>query len=79
MKNVCDGLPKDIPHLRAECLYDWAIRFRDSAYCQKFTKEDIDGVARCWNKMAEELKDQHLCQKIPSDHYYRGICDRLKP
>jgi hypothetical protein len=79
MRGVCDGLPGDIPYLRSNCLYDWAIRYRDPGYCHKFTKQEIDGAARCWNKMAEELKDKTLCENIPPGNHYRGLCDSLKP
>jgi len=74
IKNLCDKLPSDIYALRWNCFYNYAVRFNDEKFCEKYsqTAEDISGKNRCYLKMAQLLNDKKLCQKIvktSSDSY----------
>jgi hypothetical protein len=77
-RDVCDGLPADIHALRENCYYDWAIRYRDARFCNKFDPKDFGGAERCWLKMAEVLKDRSLCRNIKKEPSYVEQCRALK-
>jgi hypothetical protein len=79
-KQLCDQLPKDVYALQWNCFYDYAIRFRDPAFCEKYSAQDASGRARCLLKMADLLRDKSYCAKIPesTEHSYRAQCLELK-
>lgn len=82
IKSLCEKLPKDIYALQWNCFYEYAIRFKDPSFCNKYsnTKEDISGKNRCYLKMAEMLKDKQYCQPIVAaqDDSYKAQCELLK-
>jgi len=79
-KGLCDQLPKEIYALQWDCFYDYAILYKDPSFCAKFEKKDVEIADRCWNRMAQVMKDKSLCQKISAtkNHTYKEQCDELK-
>lgn len=75
-KNICDQLPESIFALRWNCFYEYAIRYRDPAFCDKYPLKNINGKDRCLLKIAEILKNKSYCRKISSskDHTYKEQC-----
>lgn len=81
-RTLCDTLPKDIYALQWNCFYDYAIRYRDPTFCEKYSnlKQDLSGKSRCYLKMAELFKDKKFCKNIiaSKDDSYKEQCDQLK-
>lgn len=81
-KTLCEKLPKEIYALQWNCFYEYAIRFKDPTFCDKYSnsKEDISGKNRCYLRMAEMFKDKKYCQPIVAakDQSYKEQCEALK-
>lgn len=79
-RDLCEQLPTDIYALRWNCYYEYAIRYSDASFCDKYPASDFSGKDRCLLKMAELLKDQSLCKKISAtkEHSYLEQCQQLK-
>lgn len=78
-KTLCEQLPEDIYALRWNCFYEYAIRYRDASFCDKYAASELSGRDRCLLKMAELLKDHSLCKKISAskEHTYAEQCQQL--
>lgn len=79
-KGLCDQLPDNIYALKWNCFYEYAIRYKDPSYCDKYSLKEISGRDRCLLKMAELLNDHSLCKKISlsTEHSYLEQCLKLK-
>lgn len=79
-KTLCDQLPETIYALRWNCYYEFAIRYKDPSFCEKYSVADQSGKDRCFLKMAELLKNKSLCEKISvsKDNSYKEQCNALK-
>jgi hypothetical protein len=79
-KALCEQLPAEIYALRWNCFYEYAVRYRDASFCDKYTVSEFSGRDRCLLKMAEILKDYSLCKKISAtkEHSYVEQCQQLE-
>lgn len=77
-RSICDQLPQDIYGLRGNCYYEWAIRLKDSSFCDKYEPGDFSGSERCWLKMVEILKDKSLCRHVKKEPLYVEQCQGIK-
>ncbi|HAZ14629.1 MAG: hypothetical protein A2X86_16655 [Bdellovibrionales bacterium GWA2_49_15] len=75
-RGLCDQLPDAIYALKWNCYYEYAIRYRDPKFCDKYSPKEIDGRDRCLLKMAEIFKDKAFCQKISASktNSYKEQC-----
>ena len=79
-KAICEQLPSEIYALRWNCFYEYAVRYRDASFCDKYMTNEFSGRDRCLLKMAEILKDFSLCKKISAtkEHSYVEQCHQLQ-
>ncbi len=79
-KSLCDQLPAEIYALRWNCFANYAVRYRDPTFCDKYSEQDVDGKDRCYLKMAEIFSDQQHCKKISESksNTYKEQCSKLK-
>ena len=79
-KSLCDQLPDSIYALKWNCFYEYAIRYKDVTFCDKYSAKEFDGRDRCLLKMAEISQNVSLCAKISNsrENTYREQCDNLK-
>ncbi len=79
-KTLCDRLPKDVYGLRGNCFYEYAVRYLDVSFCDKYEPSELSGRDRCLLHMAELLKDKSLCKKISAskEHSYVELCRQIK-
>jgi hypothetical protein len=77
---LCDELPNSIFALRWNCYYEYAIKYKDLRFCDKYSSAELSGKERCLLKMAEILKDKTICEKITlnKENSYREQCQGLK-
>jgi hypothetical protein len=78
-KGLCDKLPDSIYALKWNCFYEYAIRYNDPSFCDKYPPKD-DGRDRCLLKMAQINHDVSICSKIAlrQDNSYKEQCENLK-
>jgi hypothetical protein len=79
-KGLCDQLPESIYALKWNCFYEYAVRYKDVTFCDKYSAQEADGRDRCLLKMAEINQDVSLCSKISNSQQntYREQCENLK-
>jgi hypothetical protein len=73
-KGLCEKLPNSIYALKWNCYYNYAIRYRDPGFCDKYSATELSGRDRCLNKMSSLLNDKSLCQKISATSDYKQQC-----
>ncbi len=75
-RSLCDQLPKS---LRWNCYYEWAQKYKDSGFCEKYPPKEFNGRNRCYLKLAELLRSKALCEKIikRKEDSYHEQCHQL--
>ena len=63
-RELCDKLPSGTYALKWNCFYEWAIRYKDPLFCEKYSASQLSGRNRCFLKMANLLKSKAMCKKI---------------
>lgn len=79
-KGLCEQLPESVYALRWNCFFEYAIRYRDASFCDRYSAKESSGRDRCLLKMAQLLRDKSLCKNISisKDHSYLEQCQDLK-
>lgn len=79
-KGLCEQLPESVYALRWNCFYEYADKYRDASFCDKYSAAESSGRDRCLLQMARILQDQTLCTKISDskEHSYVEQCRDLK-